>query len=97
MELVLSKFVSIVIIENRFFSHILYPNHSFPYLHSSQHHPLHTHTSTLFPGFTTPPALFRNEQASKSQQPNTAKGDTIRQSKTLHTGAGQDNPTGGES
>jgi hypothetical protein len=83
-------YMYIYIIENKFFSHTIHPNQS-PIPHSS-HLP---HTSSL-PGSTPPLSPIRKDQASRRQQPNMTKQNTLRQDKIPHTKAERGNPTGGK-
>jgi hypothetical protein len=65
---------------------------SFPYPHSSQFLP--SPMSPLPPDPFLLHFLFRKEQASKRQQPNTTKQGTIRHDKNPDTEAEQGNPIG---
>lgn len=77
-------------IENRFCSHTIHPDHRFSFLHSL----------TLWPPMSPRTVLlhflFREEQASKTEEPDGIKQDIIRLGKSCHTDDGPDNPTGGK-
>lgn len=70
----------IIIIENSIFFYTIHLNLSSSSLHSSQ----------------PPPIPLRKEHVSKKQQWNVTKYDTITQSKSPQSEAGQHNPIGGK-